>query len=143
MIVTALLITGAPRLLVLTLDVPLWTVLVIWGVNGFGSGFLNPVLSVVVLERLPRHVVGRGMSMLGAIPTRAPRSGPPCWVPWWGCWGPLRYWRPLPRSTFWLHRSRRTTASGPVSGGPPARTAVAPPVRTRAPGTTKTRPGHR
>ena len=66
-IVTALLITGAPRLLVLTLDVPLWTVLVIWGVNGFGSGFLNPVLSVVVLERLPRHVVGRGMSMMGAV----------------------------------------------------------------------------
>lgn len=65
--VTALLITGAPRLLVLTLDVPLWTVLVVWGVSGFGSGFLNPILSVVILERLPRHVVGRGMSMMGAL----------------------------------------------------------------------------
>lgn len=65
--VTALLITGAPRLLVLALDAPLWAVLVVWGVSGFGGGFLNPILSVVILERLPRHMVGRGMSMLGAM----------------------------------------------------------------------------
>lgn len=37
------------------------------GVGGFGSGFLNPILSVVILERLPRHVIGRGMAMTGAL----------------------------------------------------------------------------
>lgn len=79
-LVTALLVNGAPRLTALALDFPLWAVLVVWGVGGFGSGFLNPILSVVILERLPRHVVGRGMAMTGAltrlgVPLGAPALG--------------------------------------------------------------------
>ncbi|GHD27837.1 MFS transporter [Nocardiopsis kunsanensis] len=66
-LVAALLVSGAPRLTALALDLPLWAVLVVWGVGGFGSGFVNPILSVVILERLPRHVVGRGMAMTGAL----------------------------------------------------------------------------
>lgn len=79
-LVTALLVNGAPRLTVLALDLPLWAVLVVWGVGGFGSGFVNPILSVVILERLPRNVIGRGMAMTGAltrlgVPLGAPLLG--------------------------------------------------------------------
>lgn len=66
-LVTALLLAGAPRIMVLALDVPLWSVLAVWGLSGFAGGFLNPILSVVILERLPRQVVGRGMAMVGAL----------------------------------------------------------------------------
>ena len=76
-LVASLLLNGAPRLMVLALDVPLWAVLAVWAVGGFAGGFLNPIMSVVILERLPLHVVGRGMSMVGALT----RSGVPLGAP--------------------------------------------------------------
>ncbi|WP_431949998.1 MFS transporter [Actinacidiphila sp. bgisy167] len=53
------LLAGAPRFLILTLDVPLGAVLAVFAVSGFGSGFLNPVLGAVLLERVPRRMLGR------------------------------------------------------------------------------------
>lgn len=65
--VVTFVLSGPPRILVLALDVPLWVVLVVWGLSGFGGGLINPILSAIIFERLPRAVVGRGMAMVGAL----------------------------------------------------------------------------
>ncbi|MEU8923264.1 MFS transporter [Kitasatospora sp. NPDC048545] len=53
------LLCGAPRFLVLALGAPLWAVLTVFAIGGFGSGFLNPILGAVLFERVPRHLLGR------------------------------------------------------------------------------------
>ncbi|MFH8384426.1 MFS transporter [Kitasatospora sp. NPDC018058] len=53
------LLCGAPRILVLALGVPMWVVVTVFAVGGFGSGFLNPILGAVLFERVPRHLLGR------------------------------------------------------------------------------------
>ncbi|MFI9160269.1 MFS transporter [Kitasatospora aureofaciens] len=53
------LLAGAPRYLVLALDAPMWAVVAVFAVGGFGSGFLNPILGAVLFERVPRHLLGR------------------------------------------------------------------------------------
>ncbi|MFD8755896.1 MFS transporter [Kitasatospora sp. NPDC059577] len=53
------LLCGAPRFLVLALGAPLWAVLAVFAIGGFGSGFLNPILGAVLFERVPRHLLGR------------------------------------------------------------------------------------
>ncbi|WP_304453263.1 MFS transporter [Nocardiopsis sp. YSL2] len=63
----AFLVSGPPRILVLALDVPLWAVLVVWGVSGLAGGLINPVLSAVLFERLPADMTGRGMAVVGAL----------------------------------------------------------------------------
>ncbi|WP_159944141.1 MULTISPECIES: MFS transporter [unclassified Nocardiopsis] len=73
----ALVVAGPPRLLVLALDVPLWAVLVVWGVSGLGGGVLNPILGAVLFERLPRRAVGRGTAMIGALARLAAPLGAP------------------------------------------------------------------
>ncbi|MFJ8624713.1 MFS transporter [Kitasatospora sp. NPDC093550] len=50
---------GAPRFLVLALGAPMWVVLTVFAIGGFGSGFLNPILGAVLFERVPRHLLGR------------------------------------------------------------------------------------
>lgn len=64
----------------LALDVPLWVVLVVWGVSGLFGGVINPILSALIFERLPTHMVGRGTAMVGALtrvgaPIAAPGIG--------------------------------------------------------------------
>ncbi|PWV57159.1 MFS transporter [Nocardiopsis sp. L17-MgMaSL7] len=76
----AMVLAGPPRVLVLALDVPLWAVLAVWAGSGLGGGLINPILSAVVFERLPARMVGRGMSMVGALarigaPVAAPGVG--------------------------------------------------------------------
>ncbi|MER7582902.1 MFS transporter [Kitasatospora sp. NPDC097691] len=53
------LLCGAPRFVVLALGAPLWVVLTVFAIGGFGSGFLNPILGAVLFERVPRHLLGR------------------------------------------------------------------------------------
>ncbi|MFI7890610.1 MFS transporter [Streptomyces sp. Cmuel-A718b] len=53
------LLGGAPRFLVLALDAPLGVVLAVFAVSGFGAGFINPVLGAVLVERVPRRMLGR------------------------------------------------------------------------------------
>ncbi|MFG2814242.1 MFS transporter [Streptomyces sp. NPDC048410] len=53
------LLAGAPRFLILAVDVPLGVVLAVMAVSGFGAGFLNPVLGAVLVERVPRRMLGR------------------------------------------------------------------------------------
>ncbi|MET9253439.1 MFS transporter [Streptomyces sp. NPDC003717] len=56
---TGFLVAGAPKFLVLALDAPLGGVLAVFAVSGLGAGFLNPVLGAVLLERVPRRMLGR------------------------------------------------------------------------------------
>ncbi|MGX8904811.1 MFS transporter [Streptomyces netropsis] len=53
------LIVGAPRFLVLASGAPMWAVLVVFAVGGFGGGFLNPILGAISFERVPRQLLGR------------------------------------------------------------------------------------
>ncbi|MER7771221.1 MFS transporter [Kitasatospora sp. NPDC096140] len=53
------LLCGAPRFVVLALGAPMWVVLTVFAIGGFGSGFLNPILGAVLFERVPRHLLGR------------------------------------------------------------------------------------
>ncbi|WP_443057962.1 MFS transporter [Streptomyces sp. KLMMK] len=53
------LLAGAPRFVVLACEAPLWVVLVVFAVGGFGGGFLNLILSAVSFERVPRALLGR------------------------------------------------------------------------------------
>ncbi|CAM5279405.1 MFS transporter [Streptomyces abikoensis] len=53
------LLAGAPRFVVLACDVPLWVVLAVFAVSGFGGGFLNPIIGAVSFERVPRGLLGR------------------------------------------------------------------------------------
>ncbi|MGW7093528.1 MFS transporter [Streptomyces sp. NPDC054874] len=53
------LLAGAPRFLVLAADAPLGAVLAVFAVSGFGAGFINPVLGAVLVERVPRRMLGR------------------------------------------------------------------------------------
>ncbi|MGW4628384.1 MFS transporter [Streptomyces rubiginosohelvolus] len=53
------LLAGAPRFLVLAVDAPLAVVLAVFAISGFGAGFINPVLGAVLVERVPRRMLGR------------------------------------------------------------------------------------
>lgn len=53
------LLAGAPRFLILAFDAPLGVVLAVFAVSGFGAGFVNPVLGAVLVERVPRRMLGR------------------------------------------------------------------------------------
>ncbi|MGW2395927.1 MFS transporter [Kitasatospora sp. NPDC001664] len=53
------LLAGAPPFLVLALDAPLGLVLAVFALGGCGAGFINPVVGAVLLERTPRHLLGR------------------------------------------------------------------------------------
>jgi len=55
----AFAIAGPPPFLALALDLPVWTIAVIYGIAGFASGFLNPMLGAIFFERIPRPLLGR------------------------------------------------------------------------------------
>lgn len=63
----AFLIAGAPRLLALAFPLPLWTVVTIWTVSGFGAGTINPLLGAAEYETIPRRLQARVLSAVGGI----------------------------------------------------------------------------
>ena len=65
--VIAFLIAGAPRFVVMALDAPVWGVLAVTAVAGLASGFLNPILGAVILERIPAPLLGRVSSLNTAL----------------------------------------------------------------------------
>lgn len=75
----AFLLTGFPRFLVLAVDVPLVLVFATLAIGGFASGFLNPILSAVLFERIPKPLIGRVTSIYAAL----------CWalLPFGGLFG--------------------------------------------------------
>jgi MFS family permease len=65
--VVAFLVAGAPRFVVMALESPIWAVFAVTIVAGAASGFLNPILGAVILERIPAHLMGRVSSLNTAI----------------------------------------------------------------------------
>ncbi|PUA81380.1 MFS transporter [Nocardioides currus] len=65
--VLAFLVAGAPRFLVMAFDSPLWAVFAVMALAGLASGFLNPILGAVILERIPEPLLGRVSSLNTAI----------------------------------------------------------------------------
>ncbi|MBX4953648.1 MFS family permease [Rhizobium binae] len=63
----AFLLTGFPRFLVPALDVPLPLVFATLAIAGFASGFLNPILSAVIFERIPKPLTGRVSALNAAL----------------------------------------------------------------------------
>ncbi|MGW3075699.1 MFS transporter [Kitasatospora sp. NPDC001132] len=61
------LLCGIPRFLVLALGAPMWLVLTVFAIGGFGGGFLNPILGAVLFERVPRHLLGRVQALSGSL----------------------------------------------------------------------------
>lgn len=58
---------GAPRYLALALGAPLWLILGTNVVAGLGAGFINPTISAIFFERVPRHIIGRVGSLADAL----------------------------------------------------------------------------
>ncbi len=65
--VIAFLICGAPRYVVMAWESPAWAVFAVTAVAGLASGFLNPILGAVILERIPAPLLGRVSSLNTAI----------------------------------------------------------------------------
>ncbi|QND38556.1 MFS transporter [Rhizobium leguminosarum bv. viciae] len=63
----AFLLTGFPRFLVVALDAPLALIFITPAIAGFASGFLNPILSAVIFERIPKPLTGRVTAMNAAL----------------------------------------------------------------------------
>ncbi|MBY5319369.1 MFS transporter [Rhizobium johnstonii] len=63
----AFLLTGFPRFLVIALDAPLALIFLTLAIAGFASGFLNPILSAVIFERIPKPLTGRVTAMNAAL----------------------------------------------------------------------------
>lgn len=61
------LLCGAPRFVVLAFDVPFAVVLGVMALSGFGAGFINPVISAVFFERIPRHLLGRVNALADSV----------------------------------------------------------------------------
>ena len=65
--VVAFLVAGAPRYVVMALESPVWAVFAVTAVAGVASGFLNPILGAVILERIPAPLLGRVSSLNTAL----------------------------------------------------------------------------
>jgi len=63
----AFVICGAPRFVVLALGAPIWVVVAVSAVGGLGAGFINPILSSVFIERVPRPMLGRVGSLFESM----------------------------------------------------------------------------
>lgn len=64
---TAFLMAGLPRFVIFMFDVPLAAILSVVAIAGFSAGFLNPILSAVIFERIPKPLVGRVSSLVTAL----------------------------------------------------------------------------
>jgi MFS family permease len=57
------LLCGAPRFVMLGLDMPMWAILMTVAIGGSGAGFINPVLGAIFYERVPPHLIGRVIAL--------------------------------------------------------------------------------
>lgn len=63
----AFLLAGAPRFFVFIAPVSTEIVFVVVALAGFAAGSINPIISAVTLERIPRPLVGRVSSLIAAM----------------------------------------------------------------------------
>lgn len=61
------LLGGCPRYFALALGLPLWAVLCVYLVGGFGIGTINPIIAAVEVERVPAPLRGRVFALTGAL----------------------------------------------------------------------------
>jgi MFS family permease len=61
------LIAGLPRFVVLALDSPLWTILVVSAVGGLAIAAVNPILGAVMYERVPARLQARVLGLSTAL----------------------------------------------------------------------------
>jgi hypothetical protein len=62
----AFLLCGAPRFVVMAWPVSLVLVVAVFVIGGLSSGFINPVLGAVEMERIPARLLGRVGSLMTA-----------------------------------------------------------------------------
>ncbi|MFE6049712.1 MFS transporter [Kitasatospora sp. NPDC056446] len=74
--VIAFLIAGPPRFLVMAFHLPLWVVLVVALGDGLAIGFVNPILNAVMLERIPRPLLGRVSALTDSVGSAGIPLGP-------------------------------------------------------------------
>ncbi len=74
--VIAFLIAGPPRFLVMAFDLPLWLVLAVAACDGLAIGFVNPILNAVMLERIPRPLLGRVSALTDSVASAGVPLGP-------------------------------------------------------------------
>lgn len=63
----AYLVAGAPRFVVLAFPVPLWLVLLVWGISGLAAGAVNPLLGAAMYDTIPRPMQARALSSVGGV----------------------------------------------------------------------------
>jgi MFS family permease len=63
----AFLLTGFPRFFVFAVDSPLAAIFMVLVIGGFASGFLNPIITAVLFERIPKPLMGRVTSLNAAL----------------------------------------------------------------------------
>jgi MFS family permease len=56
-----------PRVIAMALGTPIWALVGISIVGGFGIGFINPIIGAIFAERTPRDLIGRVSSLTGAL----------------------------------------------------------------------------
>ncbi|MEU3568590.1 MFS transporter [Kitasatospora sp. NPDC036755] len=74
--VIAFLIAGPPRFLVMAFHLPLWAVLLVAVGDGLAIGFVNPILNAVMLERIPRPLLGRVSALTDSVGSAGVPLGP-------------------------------------------------------------------
>ncbi|MCF1474459.1 MFS transporter [Agrobacterium vitis] len=65
--VIAYIIGGSPRYLVFIVDAPITHIFMVIALGGFACGFINPIISAIMFERIPPSLVGRVNSLIGAL----------------------------------------------------------------------------
>lgn len=60
-------LAGAPRFVVLAFGAPIWLVVGVSAVAGFGAGFLNPIIGAIYIDRTPRPLFGRVSSLAESL----------------------------------------------------------------------------
>ena len=63
----AFLLGGAPRFWLLALPLPLWAIAIGYFIAGLGIGLINPIIGSVEVERIPRAMRGRVLSLLNSV----------------------------------------------------------------------------
>jgi MFS family permease len=61
------LVGGCPRLVMLAIDAPLWSVLAVSVAGGVALSVVNPILGAVSYERVPAHLRARVLGLLVAV----------------------------------------------------------------------------
>jgi MFS family permease len=58
---------GPVSMTTLALDLPIPAIMTILALGGFAAGFLNPIISAILFERIPPAMTGRVIALVGAL----------------------------------------------------------------------------